>query len=574
MILRTCLHVVASSKAGLNVTEPELGGKIGERNKTAKFPILPSIAVAIIFAAIIVSSIILAATGPLAAAQTQHPENSTGPEGADPEIKDASRFDPHRPLARELETSIANGFTLVAVGDCIISRPMSQYAEREPAFAATLKILQQADAAYGNMETNILDLRAFRGYPYSGPDDVTLAAEPGVAKDMAKMGFDVVSRANNHALDWGVDGMRETSRRLDEAGLVYAGSGEDAGRARAAQYFESSKGRVAIVSMASTFPAWAEALPASGAAPGRPGISVLKVKRITVLPPQAMAQLAGIADSLYPDESGNAAKKSTSSTNSTSAASKKTAVPEKLSIFGTDFETGKALGYRFEVDPEDLADILRAIRQGKEHSDFLIATIHSHDPDNSAAADPDNDFQDRPARFVRDLAHAAIDAGADEFVATGIHHLGPVEVYKGRPIFYGLGDFFWSDIQEPLPANLRQQYRDLLEQAFKSPQKATDADLNNLLNAEGFPGEPPFLSVITESHFDHGKLSELRLYPLDLGYGNKLTESGIPRMASPEKGREILRRIQSMSEEFGTKIEIVGAPSSNVVGIIHAGTAQ
>ncbi len=169
-------------------------------------------------------------------------------------------------------------------------------------------ILQQADATYGNMETNILDLRVFRGYPYSGPDDVTLAAEPGVARDMAKMGFDVVSRANNHALDWGVDGMRETSRRLDEAGVVYAGSGEDAGRARAAQYFESSKGRVAIVSMASTFPPWAEALPAHGAAPGRPGISVLKVKRITVLPPQAMAQLAAIADSLYPnpDESGNA----------------------------------------------------------------------------------------------------------------------------------------------------------------------------------------------------------------------------------------------------------------------------
>ena len=520
--------------------------EIARRSKAAGFA---AVAVVVMSAALMM------------AAQTQSTQNS-----ADPEIRNASHFDPKRPLARELETSIADGFTLVAVGDCIISRPMSQYADHEPGFAAAVTILQQADATYGNMETNILDLRVFRGYPYSGPDDVTLAAEPGVARDMAKMGFDLVSRANNHAFDWGVDGMRETSRRLDEAGLVYAGSGENSGLARAPQYFESAKGRVAIVSMASTFPPWAEALPAHGAAPGRPGISVLKVKKITVLPRQVMAQLTGIANTLYPDDARKAAEKP--------ASQKKTDSPDKLSIFGGDFEAGKALGYRYEVDPDDLSEILKAVRQGKEHSDFLIATIHSHEPSNSTSADAVTDFMDRPAAFVRDLAHAAIDAGADEFLATGIHHLGPVEIYKGRPIFYGLGDFFWSDIQEPVPSNIYRQYREQLEQAFKSPQKATDADLNNLLNGEAFAGEPPFQSVITESHFDHGKLSELRLYPLDLGYGNKLTESGIPRLASSEKGTEILRRIEKMSEEYGIKIEISNLPSSNVVGIIHPVAVQ
>ncbi len=504
--------------------------------------------------------IFLIAGALLTVAQTQ------SQNAANPEIRDTSHFDPNRPLPRELETSIRDGFTFVAVGDCIISRPMSQYAERETEFAAVVKILQQADATYGNMETTILDLRAFRGYPYSGPDDVTLVADPGVAKDLAKMGFDLVSRANNHALDWGVEGMRETSRHLDDAGLVYAGSGENSGLARAPQYFESAKGRVAIVSMASTFPPWAEALPAQGAAPGRPGINALKFKRFTVLPPQAMAQLAALARNLYPDDPGNGAK---------SASSKKdSAPPDKLTIFGNDFETGKAFGYRYEVDPLDLEEILKSIRQGKEHSDFLIATIHSHEPATSSSGDPANDFSDLPAQFVHDLARAAIDAGADEFVATGIHHLAPLEIYKGRPIFYGLGDFFWSDIQEPLPANIRSQYRDLLEQSFKSPQKATDADLNNLLNAEAFAGDPPFQSVITESHFDHGKLSELRLFPLDLGYGRKLTESGIPRLASPEKGREILQRIQKLSEQYGTSIQIVNPTPSTVVGIIHPASVQ
>lgn len=38
---------------------------------------------------------------------------------------DPSVFDPHRPPERELETSVADGFTLAAVGDCITQRPLA-----------------------------------------------------------------------------------------------------------------------------------------------------------------------------------------------------------------------------------------------------------------------------------------------------------------------------------------------------------------------------------------------------------------------------------------------------------------
>ena len=40
------------------------------------------------------------------------------------------------------------------------------------------------------------------------------------------------------------------------------------------------------------------------------------------------------------------------------------------------------------------------------------------------------------------FAKAAIDAGADAFLGTGVHVLRGIEIYKGRPIFYGLGEFF------------------------------------------------------------------------------------------------------------------------------------
>lgn len=44
-------------------------------------------------------------------------------------------------------------------------------------------------------------------------------------------------------------------------------------------------------------------------------------------------------------------------------------------------------------------------------------------------------------QYMTEIAHAAIDAGADIVVGHGPHHSLAIEVYKGRPIFYGLGSF-------------------------------------------------------------------------------------------------------------------------------------
>jgi poly-gamma-glutamate capsule biosynthesis protein CapA/YwtB (metallophosphatase superfamily) len=44
-------------------------------------------------------------------------------------------------------------------------------------------------------------------------------------------------------------------------------------------------------------------------------------------------------------------------------------------------------------------------------------------------------------RYMTEIAHRAIDAGADLVVGHGPHYSLPVEVYKGVPIFYGLGSF-------------------------------------------------------------------------------------------------------------------------------------
>ena len=43
--------------------------------------------------------------------------------------------------------------------------------------------------------------------------------------------------------------------------------------------------------------------------------------------------------------------------------------------------------------------------------------------------------------YMVEIAHAAVDAGADIVIGHGPHYSLPVEVYKGKPIFYGLGSF-------------------------------------------------------------------------------------------------------------------------------------
>jgi poly-gamma-glutamate synthesis protein (capsule biosynthesis protein) len=467
-------------------------------------------------------------------------------------------FDPRRPPERELEIGVGDGFTLAAVGDCIISRPHSPMLARDSAFAAVVKILRDADAAFGNFEDTSIDLGGFKGSPHSWLGDWTLIAPPEIAADLKTLGFDLFARANNHAFDWGLEGMVETDRRLAEAGLVHAGTGGDRGAARSARYLETGRGRVGLVSMASTFPEFAEALDPRGGAPGRPGLNALKTKRLTIVPAGTMRDLARLAGLLGPAKDCPAPDAVPSETPDPRAASvPPDQAPAELDLFGERFRLGPRAAYHYEIDPIDLRDNLQAIRLGKQHSDLMLATIHSHEEALGCGL---------PADFMRDLAHAAIDAGASVFLGHGIHYLGPIEIYKGRPIFYGLGNFFWGDIQQPMPGNLFEQYRDLLAGALGDPDKATEADLGALLNARDFVQDRYFQTIVAVTRYERGRAAEIRLVPVDLGYGMRLTKSGVPRLASPATARAILERLQRLSQPYGTTIRI-----EDNVGIIRPG---
>ena len=428
-----------------------------------------------------------------------------------------------RDPAREVAASVADGFTLASVGDCIIARPISQ--NRDAAFAGVASLLRDADAAFGNFEGSAIDIRQFKGYPQAEFGGVWIIGVPEVAKDLRSLGFDLMSRANNHATDWGVEGMRLTSEALDSAGIVHAGVGEHRAAARAGRAVDTAKGRIGLVSMASTFTPLSRSTAPVREAPGRPGVNALRTTRYSLITREEMQMLRKIRDeqpagSIRPPETDN---------------------PDELTLFGANYRVGDRRGFTFEMDPVDRDEILRSIRATKQMTDFVIATIHAHEPGN---------WSEEPADFLPELAHAAIDAGADQFVGHGPHQLRGIEIYKGKPIFYSLGDFvFQLDLLQPVGMDLYEQFK-------MDPRTTTDAEFNAMWNARTFTGEHWYQSVIAVSRFEGGRVAEIRLHPVDLNYAARGADRGVPRLASAAVARTILERLQRLSKPYGTTVAI------------------
>jgi hypothetical protein len=185
---------------------------------------------------------------------------------ADPGIKPNAPLDPNRPLAQELNTSTGSSLSMQAVGSLTIST--AALPAFDPAVVALLTGSAQPTVSYvtvADLETSLFD-SSFKGYPYGPDGSRPLSAGPGVAGQLKTLGLDLLSRANEHALDWGIDGMQATGAALDAAALIHAGTGLTGGQARSARYYDdpAGRGRIAFISAASTFRPTSEALQAQG----------------------------------------------------------------------------------------------------------------------------------------------------------------------------------------------------------------------------------------------------------------------------------------------------------------------
>jgi poly-gamma-glutamate synthesis protein (capsule biosynthesis protein) len=171
-------------------------------------------------------------------------------------------------------------------------------------------------------------------------------------------------------------------------------------------------------------------------------------------------------------------------------------------------------------------------------------TIHAHEGNGDRSV---------PAKFLITFARAMIDAGADVFVGHGPHVLRGIEVYKGKPIFYSLGNFIYQN-----QTLLRLPYENY--ERYNLGSNAHVADFNDARYDFGRKGRPVtpeiWESVIAVPRWRGKELIEIKLYPVSLGFGKFRTKRGRPMFADPDLSKKIIEDLKRLSKPFGTTIDL------------------
>jgi poly-gamma-glutamate synthesis protein (capsule biosynthesis protein) len=331
--------------------------------------------------------------------------------------------------------------------------------------------------------------------------------------------------ANNHATDFGPEGLVATLRNLSAAGIVAGGAGLSDVAARGPVYVNSQNGAVALVATASTFPPLAVAGPSierhGMSSQPRPGISALHVRKVRLLPRDEFEAVRQAAGPL--------------------------ALPEGDGFRIDDqlFRIGATAAMRWEMKPEDRDEVMAAVGEARTRADLVIFSIHAHETagDVEAPTVPFNPMvlqhaneaaspnDPRPADFEVALFHSAIDRGANIVARHGPHIIGGIEIFKGRPIFYGLGSLFLDF----------------------GGDRVLDAPSGEKI----YVPDSWFDGVVPVCTFTAGRLKRIDLHPIVLE-SRAGERSGSPSLAHGDRARSILQKLQELSAPFGTKIDIVG----------------
>jgi poly-gamma-glutamate synthesis protein (capsule biosynthesis protein) len=418
-------------------------------------------------------------------------------------------------------------------GDSNIHRRLSVFDD--PPYLDFFKRIQTADGSFTNLEAVI--------HPLTIPGAAFAGGTPGISpawtvNELKWAGFNLLSVANNHEGDYGVDGIRANLHALDAAGLVYAGAGENLAYARSPAYLDTKRGRIALIAMASTLTLGEQASQQRPDLPGRPGVNPLRFTTTYTVDQQTFdglkkaAALGGGRGAGDGEGSGGGRSRN----------------PNELHFANAIYVVGATPGVQTAPDKGDLDAAVTSITQGRRQADWVIGSIHAHETKHGTT--------DQPADFVVTLAHAAIDAGADIFVVHGPHNVRGIEIYKGKPIIYSLGNFVFdgeagipfapSEVYDSNHLPWNSNISDYREVTSKGDTIGYGADKENWDTA-----------LVEVTFTPEHKLKEIILTPATLGYGLSRSQRGFPHPASPEAGKDIIARIAKRSEPFGTKVEYV-----------------
>lgn len=303
--------------------------------------------------------------------------------------------------------------------------------------------------------TNLEGTVAPSGAKVTPRSATTAFGGPEILDCLREMGFNLLSLANNHAWDLQEAGLISTRAEVARRGFGFAGTGSNADEAARAGFIETPAGRVALVAMAS---GGVQLTPETRAGPTRAGVNFLELR----------------AD-------------------------------------GT-------------LDPAQQERILAAVRSAAREARLVIAYLHNHYWGGPSAPDAPPGRERRVERYrnpawMENWARQLIDAGAGVFVGHGDPSLHAVEIYRGRPILYGLGNYIFQT------GNSLDRY-----------------------------GPLAFLGAVAEVRFTGERLSGLTITPLVLGLDG--AAKGAPFLAQEGEANLLLPGLAAASAPYGTRFRI------------------
>ncbi len=145
---------------------------------------------------------------------------------ATPEFEEAAN---ELALALNMEMQGENTVKLSAVGDVMLDRALGyaiQQGQINYPFTQVADLLSQADLTIGNMES------ALGASGQAAKKSYTFQAPTAAAESLAMAGFDLVSLANNHAMDFGEGSLLEGIDILYRHGIATIGAGTNSASAR------------------------------------------------------------------------------------------------------------------------------------------------------------------------------------------------------------------------------------------------------------------------------------------------------------------------------------------------------
>lgn len=417
---------------------------------------------------------------------------------------------------------------ITAVGDMLVQRRIPHDGE---GFAEVKAYIERGDARFVNLETTIHH-GEFWGNQFCGGS--YLRADPSVLEDVKAYGFNMLSFTNNHTLDYDRDGLMATKQAVDAAGFVNTGAGANLDEAAAPAYLDTANGRIAMISAASSMGGDAAlAGRQSRRVKGRPGVNGLRCDEHLQVTAEQLKVIREIA----------AQSKVNAQRDILCAEGYRAALPEGTEILDKLlFRVGDETRYVTHPNQTDMQRIERAIYEAQMQADVIFVSIHSHQISG--------DKKENPADFLQEFAHKCIDAGAHAVIGHGPHLLRPIEIYKGRPIFYSLGDFVIHNECIPFAP----------EDMFNKQHLTSDATMRELFcdrsanYTRGLMRDHRMLeSVIPYFEMEDGKLTHLELMPIELNFDKKVWQSGNPRFS---KDHGIIERLAEMSRAYGAEIAV------------------